>query len=273
MKSLALGAALLLAFIFSTACDKKGGGGPTGPTPTVTNVTLAPSTDFITIKAVQTFSATANFSDGSSRVVQATWGSDAPAVAAVDAGRVTGVSPGLATIFADYEGQRGVRPLRVVPDYQGRWTGDWSITSCTDGGDLSGICSEYAVGDLFAITLVASQARDGVSGTIDFGDELPGAIAGSIRPDGHLTLNGTYAVTIEDLLFELTIANWDTISLDNQRMTGHLTLSARVAGLQGSYEVAGDLRVVTKTSTTPAHASSIGASLLRRGLGRLEQRR
>jgi hypothetical protein len=131
MKSLALGAALLLAFIFSTACDKKSGGGPTGPTPTVTSLALAPSTDLI-------------------------------------------------------------------------------------------------------ITLVASQARDGVTGTIDFGDERPGAITGSIRPDGHLTLNGTYAVTIE---------------------------------------VAGDLRVVTTTSATPARASSIGTSLLRRDVGRLEQRR
>jgi hypothetical protein len=47
--------------------------------------------------------------------------------------------------------------------------------------------------------------------------------------------------------------------------------------LNGTYavtiEVAGDLRVVTTTSATPARASSIGTSLLRRDVGRLEQRR
>jgi hypothetical protein len=252
MKVPRLVAALVLLAALG-ACGKHSNG-PSGPsgTPTLTGVSVTPATDLLTIKSTVTFTATANFSDGTSQTVQGTWGTDAPTIATVEGGRVTGVAPGLATVFADYQGQRGTRTVRVVPDYQGHWSGDWSVTGCTGDGDFSDICSVYVIGDLYALTLVASQTRDTITGTTDFGDNLPGPVTGTIAANGHLTVSGTYTITIEDLTIELTVGNWDTLTLDNQRMTGHLSVTGRAVGVQGSFTVTGDLHVVSKTSTVPS---------------------
>ena len=136
------------------ACGGKGGGSPTAPsapTPTITGLSITPATDLIKIKASESFTATATFSDGSSRPVPATWGTDTPGVATIDSsGRATGVASGQATIFADYPGaQRATRLLRVVPDYHGRWRGDWSVTACAEEGDWRGVCREFTIGSLW----------------------------------------------------------------------------------------------------------------------------
>lgn len=244
------------------ACGGNGGGGPTtpsAPTPTLPGLSITPATDLVKIKASETFMANATLSDGSSRSVQATWGSDTPSVATIDStGRATGVAPGLATIYADYQGMRATRLLRVVPDYQGTWQGDWSVTGCVDEGDWTGVCQLAPNGTVWALTLGITQTRDSVTGTMDsYGDNVahtPGPVSGTIRQSGHLVVSGTYTNTIKGNLVETTISNWETITTDNERMTGRFRETTRVAGLQGSVYHDGELRNVTKTSATPLMA-------------------
>jgi hypothetical protein len=266
-------AALLLAALslFTFACGKDSNtNNQTGPSCTVTGLTLTPATDFVRTKATETFGVTAACSGGTTQPVQGTWGTDAPSVATVDAtGKVTGVGSGQVTVFADYQGFRGTRLVRVVPDYQGRWSGDWSVTGCTENGDFAGICAGYVVGDLYGLTLVSNQARDTMTGTTDFGDNLPGPVTGTIQMNGHLVVNGTYTITSEGVTIEITVSNWDTFTADNLRMTGHLRVTGRAVGLQGSFSVDGDLRIVTKTSTTPAGSTPTGTPALRPALARL----
>jgi hypothetical protein len=46
--------------------------------------------------------------------------------------------------------------------------------------------------------------------------------------------------------FEVTVSNWETLSTDNQRMTGRYALSFRAAALQGSARIDAELRIVAK---------------------------
>jgi hypothetical protein len=122
--------ALVLGFGFALGVTSCGGGegGPATPTaPTVTGLAIAPATDLLKINQSETFTATATMSNGSTVAVTAAWRSDNPAVATVDAnGRVTGIASGETAISAESNGVRAPpRTMRVLPDYQGRWGGDW----------------------------------------------------------------------------------------------------------------------------------------------------
>ena len=253
-------------FLVLCACGKSSN--PVASSPTASGLSITPATDLITINGTETFASTATFSNGSSSVVQSTWSSDAPAVATIDAGsgRAAGVSAGQATIVARYSNLQATRLLRVVPDYQGQWTGDWAVTACTSDGDWlrMTICvSVYPIGSLWALTLVANQTRDAVSGTVDFGDNAPGPVTGAIALDGHLTVGATYTVVLDGVPVEITVSNWDTLSTDNQRMTGHFRLTLRMAGIQGSVSTDGELRVVAKGAAAAARVG-IAHAFMRR---------
>lgn len=267
---------VVVGLLSTTVACGGGGGSPTAPpsTPTLTGLSITPATDLVRIKANETFAANATFSDGSSRTVQSTWGSDAPGVATIESGgRVTGVASGQATIFADYQGQHATRLLRVLPDYQGRWQGDWSMSGCGDEGDWRGACGELALGSLWAIALEATQNRDAVNGTVDFGDNQPGQVAGTIRMSGHLVLSGTYTIVQDGLPFEFAVSDWETLTTDNDRMTGRFRLTMRVAGLQGSLRLDGELRVVAKTSAMSLVGARGDAARLPRALARFVRTR
>lgn len=259
-----------LAVVAISACGGGGGSGstPTTPSPSLATLSITPATDLIKIKGTETFTATGSFSDGTSRAVEATWGSDNTAVATVSGGRVTGVAPGQATIFADYQGQRATRLLRVVPDYHGRWSGDHRQTACVEEGDWKGVCKEFFPADsLYALTLAVTQTRDTVSSTVDFGDGVMGPVQGSIRMSGHLVLEGTFTVTSEGVPLEVTMSRWETLTTDNERMSGSLAATFRASGLQGSIRLECELRIVAKTSATPLLAGGSGGdSALRQHL-------
>ena len=172
-------------------------------------------------------------------------------MATVDSsGRATGVASGQATIFADYRGQRATRLLKVVPDYHGGWRGDWSVAACAEEGGWTGVCGEFPNGSLWLLILSITQNRDTVTGTTDFGD-MKGPVTGTIRTTGHLVLTGTYTVAYEGITVEVTLSEWETTTTDNERMTGRFRVSFRAAGIQGSFRLDGDLRIVSKTSATP----------------------
>lgn len=234
-----------------------------------TALVIAPATDLITIKGTETFTSTLTYTNGKSETVPATWTSSAPDIATVDSstGRVVGISPGQTTITAQYQGTTKTQNLRVVPDYQGRWQGDWAVTACISDGDwlLANVCTAgYPAGSLWAITLDATQSRDAITGTIDFGDNAPGAVTGSIAMNGHLEFTGTYTIVVDGLPVEVTVANCDTISMDNQRLTGTFRLTLRTAGMQGSVSIDGNLHVVGKGTAGPPPSSLGIAHVFRR---------
>ncbi len=178
-----------------------GGGeeGPpnTGPSPTVTGLSITSSTDLLKINQSETFTVTATMSNGSTTAVTASWRSENPTVATVDAnGRVTGIGSGETAISAESNGVRATpRTIRVLPDYQGRWSGDWRIAGCTTDGDWArtDICRDVPVDSLLNLALVLTQDRDNASGNVTL-DDLTGPAQGPIRPGGHLNLAGAFTV-------------------------------------------------------------------------------
>lgn len=266
--------AIALALAVAVGCGKDDS--PTGPSSnvTLTGLSITPGTDLIKIKGTEAFSATGTYSDGGTRPAQATWGTDNGAVATMDSsGRAGGVTSGQATIFADAQGHRATRLLRVVPDYHGRWRGDWTAARCADEGDWRGACAEFPSGSLYGLALDLTQTRDAISGTADFGDDLPGAVTGTIRMDGPLLLGGTQTVFIEEIPVELVISDWETVTTDNERMTGRFRVTFRVAGLTGSLGIDGEVRIVAKTSVSSLAATSGGERSLRSGFARILRRR
>jgi len=228
-------------------------GSPT-PLPTTTGLAITSSTDLLKINQSETFTLTASMSDGSTRTVAGTWRSDSPAVASVESnGRVTGAGSGETAISAESNGQRAApRTIRVLPDYQGRWNGDWRLAGCTTDGDWarSDICRDVPVGTLLPFGLTLTQDRDTVAGTATL-DDVAGPVQGSIRLAGQLGVGGTFTFTDEGITIDVTVSDWETTTTDNQRMTGRFVLVFRAARLQGSVRFDGELRIVAKSAATP----------------------
>ena len=239
-KTLSTGVA---ALALVAGCGKS----PTAPPPPAVSLVMSPSVDMIRIKATESFSVTTSSGNGGPRVVSASWTSDNPAVASVEAsGRATANASGRATLTAAAEGARATHTLRVVPDYQGQWDGVTRVVACTADGDFQGICDGLEQGGP-PIRLSFRQDRDAVSGEVDF-DGAHGPVSTSIQIDGRLVMSSMLTLTIEDITLDVTLAEWDTASTDNQRMAGRFRLEIRHPLLAGSWTLNGEIARLQKTS-------------------------
>ena len=240
---------LLFAVVLGglAACGKEGGA-PATPTPSVTTVSVAINApaDMLKINGVDVFSATATMSDGTARAVTPVWASDNAAVATVDgSGKVTGIGSGQATISAIYETLRGTRAVQIVPDYQGSWTGEYTVTSCQHSGDFAAVgwCDAALADGLTSLTMTLTQVRDAVSGQWTH-DRMSGAAQGTIETTGTLPLagNGYYEGTL------INIGGWRSVSADNQNQTGRFTMTFASPTWSGSADVSVEIRTCTKRS-------------------------
>jgi hypothetical protein len=218
--------ALVGGLFVIAACGKS----DSAPSPTVSNLSLSPATDWVKIKGTEHFSVTALYSTGASESVSPAWTSNNTGVATVDsAGLVTGVAAGQATVVATYQSKTAMRDIRVIPDYAGRWAGSWSVTSCATTGALPASWCNSVQGASLPATLQVLQTKDQVSAAWTL-QESNGTAQGSIAGDGKLTLSGSSlqsGVTIE-------IVSWQTVTTDNQQMTGTFTLKWTPTGVNGS---------------------------------------
>jgi hypothetical protein len=242
---------IILLVLSPAACG--GGGGsssPTTPTPvtpaaTTASVAIAASTDMIAIQGTTIFIANATMSDGSSKPgVSATWTSDAASVATVDSsGKVTGVGSGQATITAAYDTVRATRTIRVVPDYQGSWTGDYTVLSCSDSGTFRSEdwCKAALADGIIHVTMALTQTRDAVTGSWTH-KQMAGTTSGTIESDGTLVLSGNGKMDT----IPMTITGWRTRSTDNRTQTGKFTLNFTSSVWSGSSQAGVEIRTCTK---------------------------
>lgn len=224
----------------SVACGK-GASPTTAPSPSAaapTALALSPATDLITIRGTERFTIAATLSDGTTKVVQGTWGSDAPGIASAGAdGTVTGTGSGEATVYADYQGLRASRRLRVVPNYNGRWSATYLTVSCAGTGDWAGDCLGPDDITRHTIGVVLQQAGIAMTGQLTPYSDIPTVpVTGAIDGTGHLALSGKVPYTIPDCqldcLFE--ILSWDVVSSDSVNFSGQFTIRVSSPKLQGS---------------------------------------
>ena len=132
------------------------------------------------------------------RVVPADWASTDGRVAAVDrSGRVSALAPGSATIRATFGADTASLAMRAAPDFAGTWTGNRRVVSCVH--PRPDVCAAaYPTNRIVATTLVLTQARDRVTGTLSLSPPLASpssAVSGTIAELGNLTLDGTIIST------------------------------------------------------------------------------
>jgi hypothetical protein len=160
----------------------------------------------------------------------------------VDAnGLVTAVGVGSATITADYEGMRATRLIQVLPDYAGRWVGEFVVRDCAvSGGFRAEWCEQILAAPAFPARLDLVQTRTAISGTWTLQEDTTGPVTGNVSatPPGTLTLEGS--VTRGGIT--TTISSWETVTTDNQAMTGDFTLTWTTRGVPGNARTVVTLR-------------------------------
>ena len=265
---------IALPLALFAACSDKSPSGPlstTAPSPTTTAVTVTVSDP---VRMGQTAQATGSetLSDGQTRAITSGWLSDATAVATVtNAGLVTGVANGRATIYVVANERQGQQVVRVVPDYQGRWSGGLRVTSCTQTGVFAsvGFCNENAVGMTYRYALTLSQSGEQMSAMVDYGAPwlFPG-IAAPIREDGTSAFTPSMSATD----FGVTVSIETAFTINSTRvgeLTGTVNEVWRIPNVLGEGRVTQDIVATSRTSTATASSMSEGNARRLRSLRRL----
>lgn len=234
----ALAAAALLS-----ACNKSSS--PSGPSASLQSVSVAVTNDIVFIGSTEQATATGTRSDGTTVQPAGTWSSDNQAVAAVNgAGVITGVASGTATIIFTSQGANGTKLVRVLPRFQGTWSGSYQVTSCGPSGvfvDLD-TCDEFAVGSVWPTSLTLTQgARDVVSGRIFLGSLQTDSFTAGIEADGSVVMIA--AIHSGDFTIDVGV---DASSAQPGQMLGRIAHVWRVSGFAGTMQVGADLRNVSR---------------------------
>jgi hypothetical protein len=253
--------AVLLTSVAACGSDTPGAG-PSQSTTTAITVTVPGP-----LRMGQTAQATATetLSDGQTRPITSGFSSDAAAVAAVtSSGLVTGIANGRATISAVAGGRQGQQGLRVVPDYQGRWSGGLRVTSCTQTGIFADFdfCDDSPNGTTYHHAVSLSQSGEQMTAVVDYGPPyvFPG-IAAPIREDG--TSAFTPSVSASESGITLTVdAAYTVNSARLGELTGTVNEVWRIPGFTGEGRLAQDIVATTRSST--AAPSSVREGSARR---------
>ena len=248
LKSLRVVLALSLiagsAALLTPGCGGDSSSSPT--TPSVTAPTINGTTDMVYIGQRVTFTATGT---------SVTWGGDSPSVATVDAttGAVTGVGTGRVTIWAENSGGRATRLLRVLPSYNGKWSGSYSLTGCQASGDFASIefCGSFFQGQILNMGFDLTQSRDQVTGTFSLGDLLGTLASSVVSDDGSLPLTGV--ISYEGLVIQLQ--NLRATSPSAGTMKGQFDQVWGAPDASGTGRLVCDIRDVTRMSGAPTMRS------------------
>lgn len=97
-------------------------------------------------------------------VTGCSWGGDAPNVLSVNAGtgQITGMASGEVTVWCDYQGVRGTKRLRVLPNYGGVYLGSYSVSGCNHSRifDAANWCGSFNTGRALPLRFDFSQTTD-----------------------------------------------------------------------------------------------------------------
>ena len=210
-------------------------------------------------------SGTSMLSNGQSQPITSGWQSDATSVATVtDAGLVAGISNGRATIYVVSGGRQGQQVIRVVPDYQGSWSGGLRVTACTQTGIFiqAGFCNEFPVNSTDSdYSLSLAQSGELMTARASFGSPLDfPSIAAPIQADGTSSFAPTVVVTDSGL----TLTVDATFAINSPRvgeLAGTVSHIWRVPNVSGEARVVNDITGTTRTSTTALTAGEAGSLL------------
>lgn len=225
--------------LYGGACSS-----PTAPTA----IAIVPATGVLKVGQSETLRAVA--SPEVSRALTATWTSDNPAVATVDArGQLAAVAAGAATIRATSRSLVATLTLIVVPDYAGTWIGQYRIVTCTRVSGPGTDPCRFVVGGSAPFELRLGQTGRAVTGTLSLSNlEIfsTGAVSGAVREDNTLELQGLLRLPGFDA--DIRLVSWtSSIQPPGNLMEGVYTVEGRGANVFGVQVTREEHRLVNVT--------------------------
>ena len=128
------------------------------------------------------------------------WSVDPAGIITVDRqGRVTAVANGTARVIATLGERTAFNPVRVLPNYSGKWSGEYIITGCSGAVDFR-TCPRLMFGETstrlrYPFRLSLTQERDAVSGELVRHNRVVGdlitPVVGIVRLGGSLVIEAT----------------------------------------------------------------------------------
>jgi hypothetical protein len=235
--------AAVVTFIISALCAGCGDSGGNGarPSPVLAAVTITmPRAGALFLGDTYTFTMSARLSDGTIVTTGGVWGSDAPTIATVNAssGSVQIVGIGEATIYVDYQGQRGTQRIQSTVGYEGTLRATSRVTSCVDTGDWEAVdaCEEFPNGFEADFTGTFTQADRTVTAVMSLGsDDFAGnPVTAQVNDRGELRFesvhnDGDMTVTIHWMLGPsgLTqVAGTHVLRFEFVGVSGHVDVAA-----------------------------------------------
>ncbi|MEO7890997.1 MAG: Ig-like domain-containing protein [Vicinamibacterales bacterium] len=207
-----------LALLTVVGCSKNN---PVAPTPSTSSIAVNSTGTTLFLGSAETFTAVSTLSNGTTQATTGTWTSDAQAIATVDGtGRVSGVASGDATISVDAGGVRGSKRIRVLPNYQGSWLGNYIIDGCSSIGPSpwTTACSlGFPNGKSFTLAFQFTQANGIVSGTAAQNAVLSNQFSSSVQGNGAVT-----AQAVGNLGTTSSSQTWNLQSTTDGRIAGTL---------------------------------------------------
>jgi hypothetical protein len=204
---------------------------PTAPTatPTIRSLNLSKASVELLVGNSERITATATYSDGSVTAASPTYTSSNTSIATVDGdGNVRAVAAGVATISATFSGATTNLSVRSIPDFAGRWSGQYRFTSCAAPPRWGESYCDGVIGPSYPIVLNLVTTGSRVVGSFQLGN-VTGTADGVVAEDGTLRLNGTFAVLAANVTYSFELQNWQSQMTGNS-MTGRWASLGRISG-------------------------------------------
>jgi hypothetical protein len=220
---------------------------PTPVAPTASRLTVSGGTNVYIGQTLQ-LTSSLTLSDGTTQTPTCTWAGDNPSVATIDAssGLVSGQGSGEESVWCDASGLRGAKLLRGLPNYGGTWSGDYTVTSCTQTGDvaLANFCGSYTPGSTAPYRWDLAQVGDLVSGTFTLGALQFTTITASVPLGGNITFTSRNVSDASTLT-----VTWQANIPRPNTLVASLAETLTSAGLSGQAVVSGTVTTMTRTAS------------------------
>ena len=193
--------------------------------------------------------AFAQYDNGSSNYVPASWSSSDTRVIAIDSSTLTAVGRGTATITARAEGMTATAEYAVEPNVAGTWSGHFIVDQCAAGsgsmqelvcGDTPGHRGVLPVGTSAPISLTIEKSGANLTARAASGD-WRGVLSGTDRGQNFLTLRGDLTGNNATV----TMVYWDT-RVKTDVMEGFVGFEVRINGVPSNAAVTAHLDNVTR---------------------------
>ena len=202
------------------------------------------------LRSTAVVGAFAEFNNGSSGYVDATWSSSDDSIVAVVNNVLVPRKQGIATLTASFDGRVDTEQFLVDGAFFGRWSGTYVVEQC-DADQRAmfellcrgsgGRAALAPIGAVVPLELEVTEAGgDDIRGRVSVG-LASGVLSGKNRGGGYFQLDGE----ISTAGYVIRIVEW-TVGAANDQMAGVLSFEVKVDGVSGTGGVGARLANMTR---------------------------